>query len=311
MPNPGFSAAIQSAWNTARELQSQLMLQERTRKQNSSTTTRKHLMSLLFLVKHNLRRKTHPKRLHLPGGRGKARLLPHQFRAEAGLPLAKACPQKSGQKIQTRRRPLKWPTFPSVALPPKPSAHLQHPQQTGSLSPGQLSRGFPTWRPLGNLVPLGPGTWHTLGGVRDPAAPGAAKLWCGREGACPWVQTGRPSSRSPLGSGGLRLCRAARPNPPPNSHEGLSPRPTRGSVRCARAKRPRRSSPSAHSGSPLTAAMFPAPDTARAAHPGHAGENARRRGDTGQRLPLHGGHNLRAEPAANSSRSGEASRPSP
>lgn len=125
--------------------------------------------------------------------------------------------------------------------------------------------------------------------------------------------TRRPLSHSPLGSGGLRLSRVAGSNPPPTP---ASDRPSGGHRR----KRALRKSGHAAAPPPPTrgipwsppCSLRPNPHlTPRAAHLGHAGETARRRGDTRERLRLHGGHNLRAEPAANSSRNGEASSPSP
>jgi hypothetical protein len=93
-------------------------------------------------------------------------------RAEArtmrGQPLARANANK--KENWTRSQPSMWPIVLSVALPPRPRAHLCHLQETNCLNPEKLSCGPFTWRPLESLVLLESGPWHTVGGVGGPGS---------------------------------------------------------------------------------------------------------------------------------------------
>lgn len=114
-----------------------------------------------------------------------------------------------------------------------------------------------------SFVHLGSGPWHTLGGVWGPNSSRGHQgvAWTKRylslstDGAqgdpCP-TACSAPETSATLESLALtfpQLPRVAVPRGPPEEAS-------------AQEKRPRRSSPSAHSGNPLVAAMFPAPKPA-------------------------------------------------
>lgn len=162
-------------------------------------------------------------------GRGEARLLSHQNEGRSknhGLgsqPLARANANK--KKNWTRSQPSMGPIFPSVALPPRPRAHLRHLQKTNCLNPEKLSCGLSTWRPLGSLVDLESGPWHTLGGVWGPGSSrvspryGVDRKVAGRPSVSTDGAPDAPRPSSLISSGVLRLPRVVRPSPPPNSRE--------------------------------------------------------------------------------------------
>lgn len=172
--------------------------------------------------------------------------------------------------------------------------------------------------------PCAPGIWHpahTLGGVWGPGSSRVSPR-CGvdRKVAVREHRRGTRCSKPP------HPDQLWRPRPPSLEPFALAlhpipatvrpPGPTRGGA-CSRGKAtPSHSSPSAHSGekkNPLAAAMFPAPkptpDTAGRAPGTHRGKTRDVAGTLGRDSDFHGGHNLGEEPAANSSRRGEASNP--
>lgn len=165
--------------------------------------------------------------------------------------------------------------------------------------------------------PCAPGIWtlthrRRCRGTRQ--LPGFTEVWCGQEGE---HRRGTRRSSPPQPDQLWRLRPPSQEpialSPPPNSRQCPSPRahprrPAPGKSRRAAALHP----PTREKKIPWLPPCSPRRSphlTPRAAHLGHTGGNARRRGDTGARQRLHGGHNLGEEPAANSSRSGEASSP--